>query len=242
MNKLEQHIKQKLEQRELQPSEDAWGKIESRLGNPKDSKRKAGRNWYAVAAVFLGALLVTTLYWNSDNELSPQTEIVDTEISTEEVKDENGDDITNNEQPLREELQAIPERYVQSEVLKDKDPIVDETPDATIKIDEVVALNDGLPEKQQLIINRKVDEVFAKVALLENSNTAVTDAEVDSLLRTAQNEILAEKVIQENGSVDAMALLAEVEDELDNSFRDQIFEALKQGYTKLKTGVAARNN
>jgi len=35
--------------------------------------------------------------------------------------------------------------------------------------------------------------------------------------------------------------LAEVEDELDESFRDQIFDALKTGYLKLRTAVADRN-
>ena len=76
---------------------------------------------------------------------------------------------------------------------------------------------------------------------MENTSQEVTDAEVDSLLRAAQRQILTDKLFADSGSVDAMSLLAEVEDELDESFRDQIFDALKSGYLKLRTAVADRN-
>jgi len=65
----------------------------------------------------------------------------------------------------------------------------------------------------------------------------LTNAEVDDLLRSAQEEILREKLFSQNGSVDAMAL----QDELDQSFRDQIFESLKTGFLKVRTAVADRN-
>ena len=35
--------------------------------------------------------------------------------------------------------------------------------------------------------------------------------------------------------------LTEVEDELDQSFRDQIFDSLKEGFLKVRTAVADRN-
>lgn len=47
-------------------------------------------------------------------------------------------------------------------------------------------------------------------------------------LRAAQRQILTDKLFSESGAMDAMSLLGEVEDELDESFRDQIFDALKQ--------------
>ncbi|CAN0604335.1 unnamed protein product, partial [Ectocarpus sp. 12 AP-2014] len=73
-------------------------------------------------------------------------------------------------------------------------------------------------------------------------NSTVTDAEVDSLLTRAQDEILRDKIFNKDKSVDAMALLTEVEDELDKSFRDQIFDSLKAGFIKVRTAVADRNN
>lgn len=91
------------------------------------------------------------------------------------------------------------------------------------------------------LIDAKVAEVVARVVVLENQNNAVTEAEIDSLLRGAQQQILEDKIFRKDRSVDAMALLADVEDELDQSFRDQIFDALKDGFLKVRTAVADRN-
>ena len=43
-------------------------------------------------------------------------------------------------------------------------------------------------------------------------------------------------------TVDANALLQDVESDLQQSFRNKIFEALKNSYETIKTAVAERNN
>ena len=96
--------------------------------------------------------------------------------------------------------------------------------------------------KEDAIIAEKLDAVIAKVSSMEADNALVSDAEVDSLLRIAQQEILTDKIWQQDGKVDAMALLNEVEGELDKTFRDQLFEKLKDGFFKVRTAVADRNN
>ena len=102
-------------------------------------------------------------------------------------------------------------------------------------------LQDEIQINSDKLIAQKVEEVVAQVQVMEDAKQDVTDAEVDSLLRAAQRQILTDKLFADGGSVDAMSLLAEVEDELDESFRDQIFDALKSGYLKLRTAVADRN-
>ena len=42
--------------------------------------------------------------------------------------------------------------------------------------------------------------------------------------------------------VDAEALLENVEAELDQSFRNKVFEAIKSSYNSVKTAVAQRND
>jgi hypothetical protein len=91
------------------------------------------------------------------------------------------------------------------------------------------------------IINSKVADIVAQIDVLEQYS-AVTDAEVDSLLKRAQDEILRDKIFNKDKTVDALALLTEVEEELDQSFRDQIFNSLKAGFIKVRTAVADRNN
>ena len=84
--------------------------------------------------------------------------------------------------------------------------------------------------------------MVAQVELLENNNISISNTEIDSLLRKAQDEILTDKIFNQEGKVDALALLNEVEGELDISFREQIFESLKTGFLKVRTAVADRNN
>src|SRR5690606_33354719 len=94
----------------------------------------------------------------------------------------------------------------------------------------------------QEAINSKIEEVIAQVALLEQTDTDITDAEVDSLLLQAQRELFSNNVIRDDHTIDAMALLADVEGELDRSFREQLFDMLKEGYFKARNAVATRNN
>ncbi len=80
-----------------------------------------------------------------------------------------------------------------------------------------------------------------QIDFLEQHQREVTNAEIDALLKKAQQEILQEQLFMKGNSVDAMALLTQVEGEMDQSFRDQIFDALKDGFLKVRTAVATRN-
>ena len=97
-------------------------------------------------------------------------------------------------------------------------------------------------DQEEELYETKIAEVVAQVGILEQRSEAVTEAEIDSLLRQAQTEILTDKLFNHQGQVDALALLSEVEQELDQTFRDQIFEKLKSGFLKVRTAVAARND
>jgi hypothetical protein len=68
------------------------------------------------------------------------------------------------------------------------------------------------------------------------------DKEVDSLLKLASKELFKEKLKKETfKTVDASSLLISVEDEMGQSFRSKVFEALKDSYETVKTVVAERN-
>ena len=99
-----------------------------------------------------------------------------------------------------------------------------------------------VPEDPNALIDIKIGEVMAIVTAHEENNEDLTDLEVASLLRKAQEEILTEKLINSDNSVNPEALLSQVEEELDQSFRDKILQKLKSGYNKVRTAVADRNN
>ena len=84
--------------------------------------------------------------------------------------------------------------------------------------------------------------MVAQVQALKNENKVVTEADINALLVEAQKEIALNRLSQQtSGFVDANALLESVEQELDQSFRAKVFEAIKTSYNTVKTAVAQRN-
>jgi len=246
-DKFEKHIKAKLQEREIHPSENAWSKISSELKDD-DTKKKPVYLYMGIAASIVVLLGVALFYRNSTNNLEGSTlELVDIE-----EKDKVEEVIIKDPAHLKEEhivvLQAetkpksIPVEKVEVDKSNTKENIIlnDGIEVAAVEHVSSDASNIKLKVSDE-IINSKVAGIVAQVDVLEQSSV-VTDAEVDSLLKRAQDEILRERIFNTDHTVDAMALLTEVEEELDQSFRDQIFDSLKAGFIKVRTAVADRNN
>ncbi|MFS4494882.1 hypothetical protein [Maribacter sp. 2308TA10-17] len=250
-NKFEKHIKKQLQEREIQPSANAWEKLSEKLDLDADAPQSKKRNyfWYSIAASFIGLLIISVVYFSSGSPLntSPDVQIVETK---EDASDTKTDSILKDDKEIEETVaendktELAParkvERIIGSQTSELKDQIT--SVDPVNKEAEAAVEKSSKPTYfKEEIINTKILEIVATVDSLELNRDALTEAEVDDLLRNAQDEILREKLFNQNGSVDAMALLTEVEDELDKSFRDQIFESLKTGFLKVRTAVADRN-
>ncbi|HMB65086.1 MAG TPA: hypothetical protein VKN36_18550 [Eudoraea sp.] len=245
LHNFEKQIKEKLRQREIRPSEDAWHQISS--GLEKGKPRRMNYLRYGIAAGFIGMLIISVLYFKAEDGSEKEVQIVNSppekSVSNraDHVPEEEFIANTNKEHDLkngeaRDDGKPTKERpqhlvnSVKQAVDKESNPEVFST---KVKVSQ-------RPLDQ--LIGYKVTEIIAQVNLLEKDAAALTDAEVDSLLRRAQRDILTADLLKVDGSVDAAALLGEVEDELDQSFRDQIFEKLKTGFEKVRTAVADRNN
>lgn len=247
-NKFEKHIKKELQEREIQPSASAWESLSERLTDETSKPKKRGYFWYGMAASFIGVLIVSIMYFNAASSANTTVvKIVDTTDETFGAKVDSemvtGKDIEETVVE-NDKINASPTNVLKT---TDKSPIL-ELKVQIATVGELNMVKDSAVEKavmpndfKEEIINTKILEIVAAVDSLEQNNTALTDAEVNNLLRNAQEEILGDKLFSQNGSVDAMALLTEVEDELDQSFRDQIFESLKTGFLKVRTAVADRN-
>ena len=254
MDKLEKHISQKFREREMPPSSKAWERIDKTLGVEKPPQSKRPLFW--TVGVAAGLLVVVTLsisYW-STKETESQENIIVEGASENQVKKEvvtpatvAGQEEFDTPIPPNENATLVVEKEQQeltsdtafSKTYHDKSGIAENQLETKSPgLGEIVGTENRVNAK----IEDKLNEVLAQVTAMEDSQIAVTDAEIDSLLLAAQQELLLDKVMQENGKVDAMALLNEVEEELDQTFRDQLFDTLKEGFFKLRTAVADRNN
>lgn len=243
-NKFEKHIKKQLQQREIQPSASAWDALSEKLDETTPKTKKKGYLWYGIAASIIGILILSVVYFNRGDSTSQEVQVVNIEEEVIEVGTKQKIEIENVDVVENDKKKGAPTIEIQTGL----EGQTDELNNRIAWVNTNVTVNEPDTEKvknendfKDEIINNKILEVVATVDSLEMNTNALTDAEVNELLRNAQEEILRDRLFDKNGSVDAMALLTEVEDELDQSFRDQIFESLKTGFLKVRTAVADRN-
>ncbi|WP_405208095.1 hypothetical protein [Aquimarina sp. LLG6339-5] len=161
------------------------------------------------------------------------TEIVVTDLNKEEAKRTEKHENVKKETPKSDQM-VIPENIFEE---KTNEAITFRTDTIDSKLTEESNTLDITTE----LIESKVSSLVAKIKELEKNNKKVTDQEIEALLRKAQLEITTQQILKSN-TVSASALLLDVESELDESFKNRVFEALKTGFEKLKTTVAERDN
>ncbi|MCW5516075.1 hypothetical protein [Muriicola sp. Z0-33] len=244
LNNFEKQAKERLDKREIQPTGRAWNEVSAALEENNKSP-KPSYFWYGIAAGFIGLLIISVLFVKQGSTVINDSQIVGSPEGRARVED--GETIKSEDIQISKEAILNEEAVVEIPNMEIRQSSPTEPQKPTI-----IASANTIEEKElnpkvvvahsEEIIDAKLEEVLARVSLLENDKEKLTDAEVDSLLWQAQKEILTQQLLREDRSVDATALLSEVEDELDQSFRDQIFEKLKTGFNKVRTAVADRNN
>ncbi|NAS13998.1 hypothetical protein [Poritiphilus flavus] len=251
LNELEKLAREKLGSREIRPSDRAWTEVAGRIDHQKKSPKRF-KPWYAAAAVLIGLIIGSMVLLNKPEMAVGTEEIVNTPLNEEapaeakapqdippKTAETNPVVLAETEEPSEENQVLTGELHEEDEILDDNQQIA-----TVVETETPVELGTdiSLLDEEDSVIASKVAEVVSQVALLEQNDGTVSDAEVDSLLRKAQEELLKERIFRKDNSVDAVALLNEVEAELDQTFRDRIFEKLKTGFIKVRTAVADRNN
>ena len=256
--KFEENIKDKLEQRTIQPSSDAWSKLSERL-DAEPKKKKKGYWWLGVAASFIGLLIVSSILFSGDSG-GNNTPVIVNDNTENTVIDAENNLVVNEEEVQKNEI-AIEELEIKSEIPVKEiiKPIKQEQKNKTEAVVFTEQKNlqkttmESVAQQETIIatdINEvkttedlKVDEVVAQILKLQEQKSTVTDAEIDALLKQAERELMSKRLYETSTqTVDAELLLLQVETDIDQSFRDRVFDALKSGYKKVKTAVAERNN
>jgi len=261
--KFEEQLKDKLEKRSIQPSQDAWNKLSDKLDKAEDKQSNKGFWWLGIAATVVGVLLALTFVFKLNTEIiepvivdTKKENVIDTKVlqNKEVFKESNTlvveqKDITetknNQTKNTNTQIDKAPLKTIvnqkQEAIIKEADAnstavananTTDATKPNTEKAVEVLSFED-----------QKVKDVVAQIQQLQKDNKEITTEEIDALLEVAQKEITMQKLYNEaTNKVDANALLQSVEDDLEQSFRAKVFDAIKSGYESVKTAVAERNN
>ncbi|OMP31560.1 hypothetical protein [Mangrovimonas sp. DI 80] len=261
--KFENDIKETLEKRAIQTSPASWDKLSSRLDveTTKHKHRNKRFWWMGIAASLVGIFLVSSLFFKKDSINIDTSVIVDVEgditpkykgetkvvVTESEVKE--GVSVNNEEEVNRDLIKSeiskseTVAKVTNSELPSEKNKLENSLPLNESAIEQNVAVQDHKEVSENLEpLDLKVQDVVTLITELAAQNTEVTDREIDSLLQMAELEIQQSILYNESTrTVDANALLESVEMDLEDSFRDKVFKALKESYVTVKTAVTQRN-
>lgn len=247
--KWEDNIKETLEERAIKPSATSWDTLAGKL-DAADRKKSTNRYWWmGIAASVVAILFTVTVFFNGNSTQIQNPVIVDTQ---EQVDDQL---IPMEKLPVEIQVaeaqqdaavhEPVKKNTTNKELLKtqgDITPSIKQNSSVAKIAKEIIEPLDTNLQKET-IEDRKATEIVAQIQDLKSKGQTVTDADIEALLFQAQKEIRYQTMTEEGTLVvDANALLQDVESDLQQSFRNKIFEALKNSYETVKTAVAERNN
>lgn len=229
--KFENNIKKVLGEREIKPSAASWNKLEQRL-DQKQRSQKPYFLWISAAAAIAVVFFLLGGYFNSPVPAeAPQL-----------VEETSNEQVIKEETVTPEVLQVVTseaeESQEKSSVQKPAENVIFKTPVTEASSEEIAVVSEEPSEATEAVTEQYPDLIEEiKIELAEQEfSSEVSDHEIEALLLLASAELEADPVY----SVNANDLLDQVEYELEQSFRQKVFEVVKDGLLKAKTAVASR--
>ena len=222
-NKIDNQIREKLNAREVQPSAQAWDRLDAMLAVSEEKKPKKGYGWFFVAASTLLFFGLGFFLFNSNEttEINNSTPIVTTineEIDTVESNKINEISV-EKEQPV----------LVQNEVSFSKT----QTNKKSEETDKLTKEEDLTKDNSSSIIHHPSP----------NSYKYVSPENLLAEVQTGEKVITSDKKISPKTKmkVDANSLLTNVEKELDENYRETTLDKLNRKFQDAKSALANRN-
>ncbi len=256
--KFEENIKESLEKRSITPSANSWETLSKRLDDSEGKKHKSAFWYIGIAASIAGILfLMNGLFFNTSIPVENiptvvDSEQIDTEKTNETIAMEPDENLQSQEvvpaekhEPATKEANSKLASQQSSSVKTQVGNYDNMKSNQTVAQNQKATIlkNDYKKPISNIESNGLEEEVIEERMAINDQqhviDSTVLNTEIETLLSEAQLQIDSEKVTR---SVDANSLLRDVEDDLEQSFRDKVFESLKTNFKKVKTAVADRNN
>ena len=242
-NKLETQIKEKLNSREIQPTEMAWDRLDAMLSVSEEKKTKRfpflTSKFIGIAASVLVFLSVGLYFINQENT---DSEVQESVVVKEEIKTNTSEE-NNNEV---KEINSIP---VQSE---EQVAVTTNNKPQTINKKSSQSFNQN---NQKTVVNPIINK-NKEIEYLGNGDVAQKDlpkietrkqivvakpkyVDVDDLLASVENE--SKNTKKPSVKVNANTLLSQVDGELEQSFRQKAINRISKNYQEVKVALANRN-
>lgn len=252
---FEDQFRNKLNNREIKPSAGSWQQLAGKLDSAENTSKPI-LWWIGIAATIAGGVLIYSLAFNFNPDVkspgvvdNPSEEMLqDKEIPVQENTSLVVEESTQEENLKKEEITGKAKSSAESNKPAEKsDPVTHQRSKSQIasaqkydKLEEKENTPVSPETAEESLVITKLEELIAEID--SKGSGDATYAEIDALLYKAAGEITKEQGEGSlSGTIDAGDLLFDVEMELEQSFREKVFDLLKEGYSKARTAVANRN-
>ena len=247
-NKFEKQIREQLNSREIQPSSNAWDRLDAMLSVAEEKKTKRSFGWLYIAASILVFVGVGMYFFNQNtSEITPNTTVVTQEVIKDSAthsseKIENNPTLNQEMQPLVQ----VEENTLQS-TTDNRQPTTNNSQPTTNNRVSIINFNQSVAQKstpnQQKNSPIQNQEVIAENKVIKQSNNP-TPVFVNPI-NSENKEVIALNELSQKPSkvtVSANSLLSQVDGELEMTFREKVFKAVSKNYKEVKVAVTNRNN
>ena len=222
-NKIDNQIREKLNAREVQPSAQAWDRLDAMLAVSEEKKPKKGYGWFFVAASTILFFGLGFFLFNSNEtkEINNSNPIVTT---INEVMDSTEANKINQISVEKEQPVLVQNEVNYSKTQKNK---------KSKETNELIKPENDLEEK--ITPNSQLQT--------PNSYKYVSPENLLAEVQTGEKVITSDKKIRPKVKmkVDANSLLTNVEKELDENYRETTLDKLNRKFQDAKSALANRN-
>lgn len=233
-NNWEEQIKQQLQGREIQPSAQAWDRLDAMLtvAEEKKTKRPFGV-YFRYMAIAASVLVFLSLGFYFTSDLPEPDANTPTGVAQEQESDVPGKSAgsINNESAIESPLQQ---------------ETVAEQPTAIQNKGSLNKATSSQPNKRNL--NQQLQsttESYAATAVPKSQSVQETlPAQPQTSTGanpTADIALAQPQLAKTNIKINAASLLDQVDGELNQSFRERMFDRLNRNYQSAKSAIATRN-
>jgi len=234
-NKLESDFRKKLSAREIEPSANAWSRLDQMLDDA-DEKKSRNYKWLYIAAAVAAFILVATVLFNSTRTYNESPGIavetkddqagenVNTQIDQDSIEMPAGPVNLPSEKLLNPSNNSIAEKALRSQGKPEKSAVSNQAV-------AVVESQPGVQSSNQINQNQINQNQGAPIAE-EAQPKAVTG--IEQMIAAAPKKSSTLKV-------DPKSLLSQVDGELELSFREKVIKSVSKNYKEVKVALANRN-
>ena len=242
-NRFETQIKEKLNSREIKPTEMAWDRLDAMLSIAEEKKTKRSRflsfQFIGIAASILVFLSVGLFFINQKEEISEtDNQIVTKDLENNkkqndsvitkqnfinEITKKQEEQVAQNSQPSIRNAQPIKRSFNSINQKTNQNSIINKDKQIEYQVSEVIAQKD-------------IPKISSQEKMEQPKKVVVN---VDDLLASVEKTTKKETNVKVK--VNANSLLSQVDRELEQTFRQRVINKIGKNYQEVKVALANRN-